>query len=158
MYSAATSCVNLSLCWPSPLLPNASFGVSPSNRPQAFRAMSERMPRPVALITGGAKRIGNEIARTLAHKGWNIALHYRSSSDEAEETLRELDDLGGHHCILQADLAQESQTRAMFALAESRLGRVDAVINNAALFDYDDAHSFNSHKLNAHIQPNLAAP
>lgn len=120
--------------------------------------MSERIPRPVALITGGAKRIGNEIARTLAHKGWNIALHYRSSSDEAEETLRELDDLGGHHCILQADLAQESQTRAMFALAESRLGRVDAVINNAALFDYDDAHSFNSHKLNAHIQPNLAAP
>lgn len=120
--------------------------------------MAEISSRPVALVTGGAKRIGREIALMLARHGWNIALHYRSSVQEAEDARRTLESYGGQHCILQADLAEESQTRAMFALAESRLGRVDAVVNNAALFDYDDAHSFDSHKLNAHMQPNLAAP
>lgn len=120
--------------------------------------MSEVATRPVALVTGGAKRIGSEIALTLARHGWNVALHYRSSAAEAEQSLRGLEDAGGQHCLVQADLAHEGQTRAMFALAHETLGRVDAVINNAALFDYDDAHSFDSEKLTAHMLPNLAAP
>lgn len=120
--------------------------------------MHEHAQRPVALVTGAAKRIGSHVACTLARHGWNVALHCRRSRDEAAETLALLEQLGGHHCVVQADLADEAQTRRLFAQAVESLGRVDAVINNAALFDYDDATSFNTGNLLAHMQPNLAAP
>src|SRR5690606_2685379 len=105
-------------------------------------AMSKHSARPVALVTGGAKRIGKQIAQTLAAHGWNIALHYRSSGEEAEAALQSLDTLGGDHHLLQADLADASQVRRLFEEACSALGKVDAVINNAAVFEFDDAASF----------------
>lgn len=120
--------------------------------------MSEPLARPVALVTGGAKRIGSHVARTLAQQGWDIAVHYRSSLDEATETLQQLERLGGRHCIVQADLGDEQQTRQLFGQAVHKLGRVDAVINNAAVFDFDDAATFNTSQLQAHMLPNLAAP
>lgn len=120
--------------------------------------MAEHLERSVALVTGGAKRIGRQVALTLAENGWNIALHYRSSEDEAAETLQQLQALGGQHCMVPADLADEEQTRHLFAQAVADLGRVDAVINNAALFDFDDAASFQTRQLLAHMLPNLAAP
>lgn len=120
--------------------------------------MAEQHARPVALVTGGAKRIGSEIARKLVKNGWNIALHYRSSENEAAETLQQLNTLGGQHCMLRADLADEGQARGLFSAAVQTLGRVDAVINNAALFEYDDAAAFQTSHLLAHMLPNLAAP
>ena len=114
--------------------------------------------RRVALITGGARRIGKQIAQTLASSGWNIALHYRSSAAPAESVLQALHALGGEHRLLQADLAEEGQTRRLFAHAVEAFGQVDAVINNAALFEYDDAASFDTAQLQAHMLPNLAAP
>lgn len=120
--------------------------------------MSKHSARPVALVTGGAKRIGKQIAQTLAAHGWNIALHYRSSGEEAEAALQSLDTLGGDHHLLQADLADASQVRRLFEEACSALGKVDAVINNAAVFEFDDAASFNVAHLQMHMMPNLAAP
>lgn len=120
--------------------------------------MIDNAPRPVALITGAAKRIGSHLACTLAESGWNIALHCRRSRDDAADTLARLNQLGGRHCIVQADLADEAQTRQLFAQAVEELGQVDAVVNNAAVFDYDDAASFNTGHLLAHMLPNLAAP
>ncbi len=114
--------------------------------------------RRVALITGGARRIGRQIAQTLAANGWNIALHYRSSRSEADTALLSLQALGGEHHLLQADLADQAQAGSLFAQAVEMFGRVDAVINNAAVFEYDDAASFNVDQLQAHIMPNLAAP
>jgi len=120
--------------------------------------MAEHATRPVALITGAAKRIGSHVASTLAEHGWDIALHCRRSRNEAAATLARLEQIGGRHCLVQADLADETQTRGLFAEAVERLGRVDAVVNNAAVFDYDDAASFNTSHLLAHMLPNLAAP
>lgn len=120
--------------------------------------MVELTRRPVALITGGAKRIGSHIALTLAKRGWDIAVHYRSSPDDASATVQQLHELGGRHCMIQADLTDETQTRQLFAQAVDKLGAVDAVVNNAAIFDYDDAASFTARQLQAHMLPNLAAP
>ncbi len=120
--------------------------------------MSKNAAGRVAIITGGAQRIGREIASTLAQAGWNIVVHYRQSADEAAATVEQLADCGGHHCMLRADLAQEDETRKLFADAVSSMGRVDAIINNAALFEYDDAGSFGTSQLLSHMLPNLAAP
>lgn len=120
--------------------------------------MNEQPQRPVVLITGAAKRIGSHVAHTLAQHGWNVALHCHHSLDAAAQTLARLESLGGRHCVLQADLADQAQTRRLFADAVQALGRVDAVVNNAAVFDYDDAASFDTSHLLAHMLPNLAAP
>lgn len=114
--------------------------------------------RPVAIITGAAQRLGRHIAEHLAAHGWNIALHYRHSADEAEQTLAQLNAIGGHHQAFQADLADESACRALFEHALAAFGRVDAVINNASRFEYDDINSFDNTQLLAHMLPNLAAP
>ena len=114
--------------------------------------------RPVALITGAAQRLGRHIAKLLAANGWNIALHYRSSAADAAQAITELSELGGQHHAIQADLSQEAACRQLFDTALKHFGRVDAVINNAALFEYDDIDSFNAGNLQAHIMPNLAAP
>lgn len=120
--------------------------------------MKGNATRGVAIVTGAAQRIGREVASTLAQTGWNIVVHYRKSADEAAQAVDELARHGGRHCMLRADLAQESETRKLFAEAVATMGRVDAVINNAALFEYDDAQSFGTPQLLEHMLPNLAAP
>lgn len=117
-----------------------------------------RTDRPVAIVTGGAQRIGRQIACTLAENGWNIALHYRSSQQAASDTHRDLTAIGGRHSMLRADLCNEEATRALFSDSVNALGRVDAVINNAAIFDYDDAATFRTSSMLAHMLPNLGAP
>lgn len=120
--------------------------------------MAESELRRVALITGAAHRIGRHIACALAEEGWNIAVHYRSSAEDAQHTLRLLDTFGGRHRLIQADLNVEADTRRLFSEAVVGLGRVDAVVNNAAIFEYDEADSFNTECLMQHMLPNLAAP
>lgn len=121
-------------------------------------AMPDPGLRPVVLITGAAHRIGRQIACALAEAGWNIAVHYRSSASDAQHTLRLLETFGGRHCLVQADLNDESDTRRLFTDTLDALGRVDAVINNAAVFEYDEATSFSTASLQQHMLPNLVAP
>ncbi len=120
--------------------------------------MADTERRPVALVTGAAHRIGRQIACTLAENGWNIAVHYRGSSGDAHHTLELLEATGGRHCLVQADLKVEAEARRLFADAVSALGGIDAVINNAAVFEYDDANTFSTECLLTHMLPNLAAP
>lgn len=111
-----------------------------------------------ALITGGARRLGREIALTLADAGWNIALHYHQSESEAKEAAQLLAERNIRYCLVQADLSDEGQVRRAFGKAVLQLGRVDAVVNNAARFDFDDANTFSTANLLDHVLPNLAAP
>jgi pteridine reductase len=90
---------------------------------------------PVALITGGAKRVGAAIARRLHEAGFDLALHYRSSVDEARALQAELESLRpGSILILQADLADLPATQALVPAVIARFGRLDALINNASSF------------------------
>jgi NAD(P)-dependent dehydrogenase (short-subunit alcohol dehydrogenase family) len=112
----------------------------------------------VALVTGAGKRIGRAIALGLARAGWDIAVHYRASEREAEETLGAIRALGRRACLLQADLAVEDDVRALPARAAQALGRVTCIVNNASLFEYDSATTFSPQLLASHMQANLAAP
>jgi NAD(P)-dependent dehydrogenase (short-subunit alcohol dehydrogenase family) len=119
--------------------------------------MSET-PRKSALVTGGAKRLGRHIALALAARGWDVAVHFRSSADEAHATVHEIEARGRRGCVLQADLADERQVRALLGRAGDTLGAVRCVVNNAALFEQDDAQHFSPDLLQRHMQANLAAP
>lgn len=117
------------------------------------------LPRPhhrVALVTGAAKRLGREIALDLARHGWDIALHFRSSAAEAHDTAAELRSLGVRVHLLQADLADEAECRALLPLAVAALDQVDAVVNSASTFEYDNAARFSYELLDKHMRSNTA--
>lgn len=91
--------------------------------------------RRVALVTGGARRIGAAIVRRLHAAGLDVAIHCHASRDEAAALARELDATrGGSACVLQADLAQHDRLAELVAHAIGRFGRLDALVNNASAF------------------------
>ncbi len=95
--------------------------------------MSE--PRPAALVTGSARRIGAAIARRLHAAGFDLALHYRDSAGEAQALAAELESArAGSVVLLQADLAQFDRLPELVAKAVGRFGRLDALVNNASAF------------------------
>ncbi|CDG32914.1 FolM Alternative dihydrofolate reductase 1 [Parasaccharibacter apium] len=96
--------------------------------------LSPHMPR-VALVTGGARRLGRAMVEMLAREGFAVAIHCRHSRDEAEALLRQID---GRGCVVQADLAEEATLLPLLAEVEDRLGPVGVLINNASVFERDD--------------------
>jgi len=92
-------------------------------------------PTKTVLLTGGARRIGAAIARALHQAGMNLALHYRSSSEEAAALRDELNrQRADSVLLLQADLRDTASLPALVEQAVIRWGRLDALINNASSF------------------------
>ena len=112
--------------------------------------------RPVVLVTGAARRIGRAIAVELAHGGFDLALHYRHSAEEAEASAAYVRALGARAECFAADLADEASCRALLPAVVARLGRIDAVVNNASHFAYDNAESFSYAAMQAHWRANTA--
>jgi pteridine reductase len=91
---------------------------------------------PVALITGsGKRRIGNSVALALAERGYDIALHYRSSTAEARQTVEQLQARGVQAAAFQADLAQEAEVARLFDEVMARFQRLDVFVAAAAIWE-----------------------
>ena len=114
--------------------------------------------KKTALVTGAAKRLGRSIALGLASDGWDIVVHYRSSATEAQATAEEIRQMGRRAIAIDANLANEQSTRELLPRADAALGPIRCVVNSASLFDYDNAASFSTQKLDQHMHANLAAP
>jgi len=112
----------------------------------------------VVLVTGGAKRIGRATVLALADRGAKVVIHYSRSADEAEATLREVEKRGGEAMLLQADLMDEAAVGGIIAAAAERLGRVDVLINNAAIFEAGGFLDTTSENWDRHFAVNLKAP
>ena len=97
--------------------------------------MPPRHDRPVALITGAGRRVGAVTARTLHAAGYDLALHYRRSADDARALADELErQRGGSTLLLQAELADLPALPAMIEQLLAHYGRLDALVNNASAF------------------------
>jgi NAD(P)-dependent dehydrogenase (short-subunit alcohol dehydrogenase family) len=88
----------------------------------------------VALVTGGAVRVGKAIALALAQAGADVAFSYNSSADEADETRGEIEALGRRAFAAQADAGQVADCRRLVAETVAALGRLDILVNNASLW------------------------
>lgn len=115
-------------------------------------------PARTVLVTGSGKRLGREIALALAEAGWQVAVHYRHSAAEAEQTVADCRQRGAAAAAFGADLADEAAARALLPQVLAHFGRVDAVVNSAALFEHDSAASFSYAALDKHLRANTAAP
>lgn len=89
---------------------------------------------PVALVTGAARRIGRGIALELAAAGLAVAVHYRSSRDDAVRVVSEITAQGGVAQAFAADLALPGAARELARDVLERFGRVDVLVNNASAF------------------------
>jgi len=110
----------------------------------------ERLSGKVVMVTGAAKRIGRGIALRLAREGARVAIHYSTSEEQARKTA---DECGGAP-LFRADLANVRDIETLFRSVGDQLGRLDALVNNAARFtrmdpmnitekDWDFIHSVN---------------
>lgn len=88
----------------------------------------------VALVTGGGKRIGREIALTVGRAGADVIVNYNQSREGAQATVREIAAMGVRAVALRADVTRPKQVTAMFAAVEKRFGRLDLLVNNAGIF------------------------
>lgn len=110
------------------------------------------------LVTGSARRLGRDMALALARAGWQVAVHYRDSHDDAMQTVAECAELSGDSAAFDADFFDEESVRSLVPRVIERFGRIDAVVNNASLFEHDDAQSFSYVALEAHLRSNTGAP
>jgi pteridine reductase len=93
------------------------------------------LTQPVALVTGsGKKRVGSVVADALARRGYAVAVHYRSSAVEAEETAKELRAHGVEVATFPADLTNEGEVRRLVAEVLVRFDRIDVLVNCAAVW------------------------
>ena len=87
----------------------------------------------VALVTGsGKKRVGSYVAAALASRGYSLAVHFRTSVEEARETMHDLRNLGARTEGFQADLTDEAAVKSLVARVLSKFGRLDVLVNCAA--------------------------
>ncbi|MBF0356108.1 MAG: SDR family oxidoreductase [Alphaproteobacteria bacterium] len=115
------------------------------------------MPRH-ALITGAAKRIGRAITLKLAARGFNVTLHCHRSRPEAELLAQEIRSLGVRAHVAVADLACESDVERLVPEAHAALGPLGVLINNASVFERDEALSTSRELWDMHMETNLRAP
>lgn len=112
-----------------------------------------------ALVTGGAKRLGRAMALALAEDGWDVAVSYLASEDEARETIAAIEALGRKGAMIRADITDEAQTATLISRASAELGApLTCLVNNASIFDYDDIPRMSRKSWDRAMESNLRAP
>jgi NAD(P)-dependent dehydrogenase (short-subunit alcohol dehydrogenase family) len=120
--------------------------------------MAQHNVQKTVLITGGAKRLGREIALALAKVGWRVAVHYRASHSEALDTSNACSKHTDGSLCFKADLNDEDETRGLIPAVVATMGCLDAIVNNASTFEFDSVQNFSYDKLMQHMLGNVGAP
>jgi 3-oxoacyl-[acyl-carrier protein] reductase/pteridine reductase len=111
-----------------------------------------------ALVTGGARRIGREIALVLAGAGADLTITYRASQAEAAETVADLESLGRRALAVECDVRSEASVRAAIAASAAFHGRLDVLVNSAAVFGSAPLDELSLDQWNAVFETNTRGP
>jgi NAD(P)-dependent dehydrogenase (short-subunit alcohol dehydrogenase family) len=111
-----------------------------------------------ALVTGAAKRLGRATALALADDGYDVAVHYGSSKSDADAVVAAIAAKGRRAVALSADLSHETDTQKLVAAATKAFGPLTCLVNNASLFERDEALTVTRASWDAHFETNLRAP
>ncbi|SCZ09129.1 SDR family oxidoreductase [Microvirga guangxiensis] len=113
----------------------------------------------IALVTGGAKRIGRSIVERLAREGYGVAIHCRRSTDVAEEMAERIKAAGGRAGVVRGDLADVSAVDRLVSDAANALsGPLTLLVNNASEFEPDEVETLSLDRWDRHFAVNLRAP
>jgi 3-oxoacyl-[acyl-carrier protein] reductase len=109
----------------------------------------------VALVTGGARRLGGAISRYLACKGFRVVINYRNSKQEAQRLLKVISDHGGEGLCIRADVTKVTQVERMFRTVTDRYGRIDVLVNNVGNYLWKPLASIRLREWDEILQNNL---
>ncbi len=113
---------------------------------------------PVALVTGsGAPRLGNAIVRALAERGYRVAVHAHRHGAAAEQTAAELRSQGHEVFAVTADLSEEQRIAEMIHAVKQRFGRLDVLVNSAAIWQRQRLEDVTADSVRQHLQVNTVA-
>jgi 3-oxoacyl-[acyl-carrier protein] reductase len=98
--------------------------------------MSRRLEGKVAVVTGASKGIGASIAKHLADEGAAVVVNYVSSKQGADRVVAEITGKGGRAVAVQAGMSKHADIQRLFAEAKKALGRLDALVNNAGIYEF----------------------
>ncbi|MFM0596713.1 MULTISPECIES: SDR family oxidoreductase [Paraburkholderia] len=112
----------------------------------------------IVLITGAARRIGRALALGFAARGWDVAVHYGSSREAADQVVAEIVALGRRAVALQAELGDEAQVERLLPACIAALGRPACIVNNASRFEEDTALNVGYELLLKLTAMNVGAP
>jgi pteridine reductase len=114
--------------------------------------------RQVALVTGGAVRVGRALALGLAEAGYDVAVHYHSSAAAAREVEHRVAEIGRQSVLVQADLADPAQVEGIASAVRERYGRLDLLVNSAASFEAADLLEVDAEQWDRVMALNLRGP
>ena len=121
------------------------------DHPQSLRGKT-------ALITGGAKRLGRASALALAQAGAEVAITFRNSFREAQQTVADLSRLGVRAFALRCDITDEASVRSMMKDAGHELGHIDILVNNAANYETAEFEELTVQQWDAMFASNTRGP
>ncbi|MDD9922660.1 MAG: SDR family oxidoreductase [Boseongicola sp.] len=112
-----------------------------------------------ALVTGAGKRLGRAMALYLAERGHDVAVHYHSSSADADNVVAQIEAMGRKAVAVGADLTVEADMQALVPAAADGLGGpLTVLVNSASIFEYDNIQTASRESWDRHIESNLRAP
>lgn len=111
-----------------------------------------------ALVTGGARRTGREIALALARAGADVAITWRTSQAEAARTVNEIESLGRNALAIECDVRSEPSVRSAIAAVTTRFGKLDLLVNNAAVFESVPLDQISLEQWDAVFETNTRGP
>lgn len=118
----------------------------------------ESLQGRVALVTGGAKRLGRAVAQRLAEEGADVVIHYRSSAVEAQSAVVDIEKLNRRGFAIAADLNSVADIKRLFDQAAKQFGRLDILVNSAANFLPSSMISTTEDVWDASLDTNVKAP
>ncbi|MDP6092263.1 MAG: SDR family NAD(P)-dependent oxidoreductase [SAR324 cluster bacterium] len=110
------------------------------------------------LITGGAKRLGKEMALSLAQKGWDVALHFRNSESDAETTRQRIEKTGVVCRLFQANLERAQEAVDMLRKVLKEFPELDLLVNNASVFDESPLATVDEEVFDRQFDVNFKSP
>jgi len=120
--------------------------------------MNQASQTKCVLITGAAKRIGRALSLDFARNGWDVAIHFRSSSVEADALVGEIAALGRRAIAVRCDLADTSAVCQLVPQCAEQLGPISCLVNNASEFRFDSIADLSPDGWDLHLNINLKAP
>ena len=125
-----------------------------------FRLQFQPMNNPLALVTGGAHRLGKAFALTLARIGYDLLLHYHSAEEQAQKTKSEIESIGVKVHLFKADLTQPEEIHSLFSMLDSDLqpSTFNLLVNSAAIMPVGNPRELELKDWDSALDLNLRAP
>ncbi len=119
--------------------------------------MEQQLTGKVALVTGGGRGIGRAISLALAGAGCDVAVNYRERRDDADSAVREIEKLGRRAAAIQADVSRGAEVTKLIRDAESQLGPIEILVNNAGKILIQSIEQMTEESWNDMITSNLTS-